>query len=121
MSNNEPAAITELREQIVATAAEAIVATMTPAMMRKCAEGVLETVLADISDRDYGPLASLVRDKVQTAMAEYLETPIAENLIKGAVIRGVQLATDDLDIKVQAKLIETALTGVVKSLQGGRR
>jgi hypothetical protein len=72
MADKEPEGIKELKEQVVAAAAEAIVASMTPAMMRKAAEGIIEQVLSNLSSSPYNTLGRMVDQVAEKTMKEYI-------------------------------------------------
>jgi len=109
-------ALEELKQTVVETAAASIVGTMTPAMMRRCAEEILETVLSAISTDKYSDLATMIKKKSTEAMAAYLQTDQATSLIKAAVHKGVNDALMTLSEEVKGKVIDTALRGMVKAL-----
>jgi hypothetical protein len=111
----------DLKQTIVETAAEAVVAAMTPAMMRKCAEEILATVLSSISGNQYGDLGRMVTDKAQQAMKEYLETEQAQQLINATVRRAVNDAVKNLDERLSVEVTQTCIRAVAKALTQEKR
>ncbi len=109
-------ALEELKATIVSSAAEAVVAQMTPAMMRRVAEEMLETVLESLTSDKYGRLGRMIQDKTEVAMQEHLKTEQAQRLIEGAVVRGVNEAAQSVDAEVRNKIVRVALDGVHKAL-----
>jgi hypothetical protein len=113
----EPEALKELRDSIVASAAEAIVAQMTPQQMRACAEGILESLIGEIGTDKYSDLGRLVNEKMIAAMKDYLETDNAKSQIRSAVIQGVNAALEGMSEAVKGKVVDVALGGMVKALE----
>lgn len=116
MSEKEPEAVKEFRENVTAAAAEAILSRMTPQMLRACLEGILEYVLKDISTKEYGPLHSAVRDRVEKEMRAFLETDEAKMPIIAAVRQGVRDATQNLSEEVKGKVVDAAIKSVYNTL-----
>ena len=114
--NEKKETLDDLKQTIVETAAEAVVATMTPAMMRKCAEEILAMVLSSISGTQYGDLGRMVRDKAEKAMAEYLNTDGAQQLISASVRRSVNDVVKNLDEVLAAEVTQTCVKAVTNAL-----
>jgi len=116
MAEKEPKAVQDFRDNVISAAAEAIISSMTPQMMRACFEGMLEHVLHDLSTDRYGSLIRLVKDKAEKEMKEYLETDEAIVPIKAAARKGVRDATSNLSEEIQGKVVDAAVTSVYNAL-----
>lgn len=116
MSDKRQSTLDDLKQTIVEAAAEAVLAQMTPQMMRRVAEEVLEKVLSSITENEYSGLGRQVKDKAEECMREYIKQEQPQRLIEAAVARGVNEAAQKLDAEVRNKVVEIALNGVHKAL-----
>lgn len=116
MSKKTDSALEELKATIVTTAAEAILSQMTPAMMRRVAEEVLEHVLVGLTDSKYSGLGREMTQQAEEHMRNYLKEDAAQSMIKDAVRRGVSDAAKGLDEQVKNEVVKTSLNAVHKAL-----
>jgi hypothetical protein len=112
----EPEAVKEFRENVISAAAEAIIASMTPQMMRACFEGILQHVIQDLSTERYGGLRGMVKGLAEREMKVYLETDEAKAPILAAVRQGVRDATESLSEEVKGKVVDAAVKSVYNAL-----
>jgi hypothetical protein len=119
--DKEPDALAELRANIIAAAAEAIVGQMTPQMMRKTAEALLEKILGEIGTNEYSDLGRMIKEKSMAAMRDYLASDHAKSQIHASVVQGVNAALEGMSEGVKGQVIDTALKGMVSALEGRNR
>jgi hypothetical protein len=121
MSDDDNGALAQLKKTVVETAAEAVVMQMTPAMMRKCAQEILEKVLGEISSNEYGSVGRMVREKAEKAMKEHLKTDEAKQLIAACVRRATNQTAQNLDERLATELTQTCIRAVTKALTEEQR
>lgn len=118
MTDKSP--LDEMKETIVATAAEAVVEQMTSAQMRKISEQVIEEVLSGIKTDEYSSLGRLVKDKAEKMLKEYLGSDEITASFRVAIRQGVDEAMKKMPEEIKGRVVDLALEVMTKSL-GVRR
>lgn len=112
----EPKAVQEIKDTVVAVAARAVGDALTPQMLRRCIEEILEDVLSSITSDQYGALGRKIREEAERVLVDFLKTDDAKMAINRAVRNGVAMATERLDEAVKGKITDAALKGVYDAL-----
>jgi len=113
---DEKSPLGELRENIVAAAASAVIEAMTPAQMRKVSEQVIEHTLAGISTDRYSNLGRLVEVKAEEVLKEYLGTDDVKAQLRVAVREGVDAAMVQVPEEIKGKIMDMAMKAMVQAL-----
>lgn len=118
-NDKEKSATEDLQEQILQAATQAILSTMTPAMLKRCAQEILGNVLSKLHESgEYTGLGRMVKDAAEKAMREHLETDNGKAQIRAAVISGVNQAMERMPEEIKGKIIDVSLRSMTDALGG---
>jgi len=120
MAKEETGALVDFKSAVVVAAAEAVIKEMEPAQMKAIMEETIGKALERLSS-SYGDLTQLVEAKGSEVMEEYLKTPDVQKRLREAVHNGVDMALGKLPEEIKGKLMDVAMSGMVKSLEAKQR
>lgn len=118
MNEKKTDPVSVFKDAIVAKAAEALVAELSPERLKEIVEQVLKQALSEISSDQYSAVGRMIREKLAATTKDYLETPEAKTLMRTSVEEGVKSAFDgpSFTSEVKGRVTDLALKGLTESL-----
>jgi hypothetical protein len=109
-------AIEIFKDTVLVAAADAVIKEMTPEAMKALVEKILAESLSSLRTDKYSSLAQMIAKKAEDVLKVYLQTPEVHEMIKIVVEEGVNGALKGMAAEAKGKVMDIALSGMVKAI-----